>query len=599
LTKTSTTSKPSTESDTDIKKHSAFRLGAPRSTDLPQLDALMDLYWGGPERRITGITVRIIGVNAIALIFLLIGVLYMGQYQRSLIEAKLETFQAEVELIAAAVAEGSIIAYEKPNISPFADDETVTELNEAQARRMIRRMSKNMKQRIYVFDEEGNLAADSQNLVGPDGTVYIDTLEPSKNEDYNTTVLRAMMRMIMNLLPERRLLPLYPQTDSQRIELYPDAKKAFGGQISISAWYDNDGDIFLTAAAPLYNGSKTLGVVLLTREGRDIEEDINDVWFNMLRVFGMTLVITILLSIYLSGVIARPLKKLANAAESVRRGQASYNQIPDLSHRHDEIGDLSIVLRDMTKALGERMDTIERFAADVAHELKNPLTSLRSAVETASVVKNDQDRQKLLDIIKHDVDRLDRLISDISSASRLDTELAREQFEKINLRILMARLLDAYQDPLKREQSKVQNISNAYVANGVNIVLQFETDEDIHIWGLESRIIQVFQNLLSNALSFSPKGSTIKIAIKPLKKRVSIMVEDQGPGIPENKLETIFERFYSERPQHEAYGIHSGLGLSICKQIMTAMGGRIFAANIKDETGIVTGARFTVILNMA
>ncbi len=541
---------------------------------------------------------RIIGVNAVALIILLIGVLYMGQYQRSLIEAKLETFQVEVDLVAAAIAEGSIVAYEKPDISPFAESETIIELDTEQARRMIRRMSQSMRHRIYVFDNEGQMAADSRNLIGPDGTVEIEALEPIPDQEYHETVLRSMLRFAISLLPDRQILPRYHDTDSKHVADYHDALEAFSGRTSISAWYDGENDIFLTAASPLTKDGQILGVVLLSRKGRDIERDINAVWFNILRVFGMALIITIMLSIYLSGVIARPLKKLANAAEAVRRGQASYEEIPDLSYRHDEIGDLSTVLRDMTRALSERMDTIERFAADVAHELKNPLTSLRSAAETASIVKSDEDRKKLLDIMKHDVERLDRLISDISNASRLDTEMAREQFEKVSLQRVLTYLLDGYKSPLQREYSNRLDWDNSVETDRVKIHLVSETPDDVSVWGLEVRIAQVFQNLLSNAISFSPKGGVITITVRPIKKRVSVTVEDQGPGIPENKLETIFERFYSERPQHETYGIHSGLGLSICKQIMIAMGGRIFANNLKDDQGKVTGARFTVILNM-
>jgi len=558
----------------------------------------MDLYWGGPERRITGLTVRIIAVNAVALLFLLLGVLYVGQYQTSLIEAKLEAFGAEVELVAAAIAEGTISSYEKPSISPFAEPEIITNLNPAQARRMVRRLSSKMQQRIYVFDNEGHLVADSHNLVGEDGTIEIAPLEPIEETYYQATVLKNMIRFIMDLMPDRKVLPTYPETRSKNIQKYPDAYKAIKGGISISAWNDKNKDIFLSAAAPLTLGESIFGVVLLTKKGSDIEADIDEVWFNILKTFAVTLIVTILLSIYLSGVIARPLKKLANAADSVRKGKASFDQIPDLSGRHDEIGDLSVVLRDMTRALSERMDTIERFAADVSHELKNPLTSLRSAVETANIVKKPKDREKLMGIIMHDVERLDRLISDISNASRLDTELSREQFERINLRIVLNNLIDMYKNPLDRKQiGQDDNWQNEVEHKGIKIILNAHSNTDIFVWGLEGRITQIFENLLSNAISFSPEGSIIEITVTPLRNRVTITMEDQGPGIPENKIETIFERFYSERPEHEAYGAHSGLGLSICRQIMEAMGGQISASNIIGPTGEVTGACFTVILN--
>ncbi len=243
------------------------------------------------------------------------------------------------------------------------------------------------------------------------------------------------------------------------------------------------------------------------------------------------------------------------------------------------------------------MDSIENFAADVAHELKNPLTSLRSAIETAFIVKSQTDRERLQKVILHDLDRVNRLISDISKASRLDAELSREAFETIDLTAALSGLFDAYKTPLER--SKERNIS------GVDIVKIDETelrlsmlkDTTIQVWGLETRLIQVFENLISNAVSFSPEGGVVQINVSLQGPLVRITVEDQGPGIPENRLDTIFERFYSERPQHEDYGHHSGLGLSICRQIISAHQGRIFAENIKDATGNVKGARFVVILN--
>jgi len=355
-----------------------------------------------------------------------------------------------------------------------------------------------------------------------------------------------MTSWVMSVLPDRRILPPYPEiTDTYNAYDYPDAKAAIQGNINISAWTNEDGRIFLSAAAPISSLKRVKGAVLITRDGRDIEADIEDVWIDILRLFGGTLIITILLSIYLSGVIARPLRKLAKAAEAVRMGNATAQDIPDMSKRHDEIGDLSVVLRDMTAALWERMDAMERFAADVSHELKNPLTSLRSAVETAERVKKDSDRAKLMSIIHHDVARLDRLITDISNASRLDTELSREAFE---------------------------------------------------VMGSEGRLIQLFQNLLSNALSFAPDNSIINISALSDGEKAHIIFEDQGPGIPAAKIETIFERFYSERPSHEDYGQHSGLGLSICKQITDAHRGRIFAENIMDESGKVKGASFHVML---
>lgn len=560
----------------------------------------MDLYWGGPERHITGLTVKIIGVNAAALLILLVGIIYLGQYQLRLIEAKLETFGAQVELISAAIAEGSIESIKQPTISPFDKNNTKNSLSEIQARKMVRRLSATTNQHIKLFNNNGNLIVDSHQLIDPDGSIYISSLEPVKDTLYSVEILKSLAGMVLKMLPERRSLPLYQEENSTSVNDYPDAIKALRGDSSISAWNSKEEYIILSASSPLIKNGKTYGAILLTREARDIQKDIADVWLKVLQAFALTLVVTILLSIYLSGTIARPLRKLAKASENVRKGKSKGNEIPDFSHRHDEIGELSLVLRDMTQALWSRMDSIESFAADVSHELKNPLTSLRSAVETVSIVKKDKDRKQLMDIIKHDVDRMDRLISDISHASRLDSELSREQMTLVDLRLILHNIINAYKDPLLRKDAQdILGWPNRAENQGIAINLKAQTNRDILVWGSQSRLTQVIENILSNALTFSPENGEILITVTPLHNRVSITIEDNGPGIPDNKLETIFERFYSERPQEEDYGKHSGLGLSICKQIITAMNGQIFADNRKGYDGETIGARFTVILNMA
>lgn len=559
----------------------------------------MDMYWGGPERRITGLTVRIIGVNALALIILLIGVVYLGQYQKSLIEAKLATFEAEVKLVAAAISESSMEAQrDADGLFPNLDSKKY-DISAPLARRMVRRLSQTMNQDIKLFNNNGLLIADSRNLIGPEGTIYMEGINPPDKTLYSIQVLKSMVGFVLKLLPDRKVLQTYPDIRSEEAIDYPDVPEAMRGMVSISAWNNEHEAIFLSAAAPLYRDREIIGSVLLTREARDIERDMGEVWLNILRAFGLTLVITILLSIYLSGTIARPLRKLAKAAEAVRTGKSNMTEIPDLSRRHDEIGELSLVLRDMTQALWDRMDSIERFAADVAHELKNPLTSLRSAIETLPIVREQKDRDKLTGILKHDVERLDRLIGDISSASRLDTELSREAMTRISLRSVLHHLIDAHKGPLERNNRGAEQWSNSAKTRGGEIRLDCTVQEDLFVWSLEGRLTQVFENLISNALSFSPEGGIVSIHVEAARHHAVITVSDQGPGIPENKMETIFERFYSERPQHEDYGTHSGLGLSICRQIVSALGGQIFAENIKNSSGAVTGARFTVILGLA
>jgi two-component system sensor histidine kinase ChvG len=251
----------------------------------------------------------------------------------------------------------------------------------------------------------------------------------------------------------------------------------------------------------------------------------------------------------------------------------------------------------MVETLSERMTATERFAADVAHELKNPLTSLKSAVETALIVKNKEDLKKLLGIIRHDIERLDRLITDISSTSKLDAELSRSVFSTVDIKILLQNIIESHRDPLVRGRNGLQ--TKVMASGKVDIELKEQEDEKFYTHGMGHRLAQVFQNLLDNALSFSPPNSKITISLTRRLGAIIVVLEDEGPGIPETKLETIFERFYSERPETESFGNHSGLGLSICRQIILAHQGRIFAENRKDQSGTTIGARFTAILNQS
>lgn len=565
--------------DTDTRKSNRwFRASSHRG----EIEQLFDLYWGGKERRITGLTVRIIGVNAIAVVGLLLGLIYLGQYHSQLIESKLQRFQTEVTLVTAAItdhaARGGVVS-----------DELVRTLSG--------RLGATLGKRILVFNQEDEIIADSEILIEQyDIKPIFQVREQSKRELESIELLKRTASWIASWFPQHSRLAVFEGVISNQANDYLNVINAKKSNLSISAWRDGNDEIILTAAMPILYHSNILGIVMLVSDNEEIKEELADAWFNILKIFLVTLMITILLSIYLSGVIAQPLRRLSNAAERVRKGKLNYTEIPDMSDRHDEIGELSIVLRDMTHALSERMDTIEAFAADVSHEIKNPLTSLKSAVETAFIVTKKEDLEKLLNIIKHDIERLDRLITDISNASRLDAELSREQFNRLDFKALMRDLLDSYKSPLEREAVNQANSDEA-LKDGVMITLDLPDYETLYVHGSEGRLIQVFQNIISNGLSFAPIKTTIKIAVTSEHKRVIVTIDDQGPGIPENKLRNIFERFYSERPDHEEYGRHSGLGLSICQQIISAHKGVIYAENRTDRTNEIVGARFVVILN--
>lgn len=585
----STKSKRSTESDTAIKKTSRwFRIGTHRG----EIDQLFDLYWGGKERRITNLTLRIMGVNALAVITLILGVVYLSQYHMTLISSRLEHFETELKLVTAAITEGAL-----------ADEVTaegeVYFLSHNRVELLSARLGATLNKRVMVFDEKGEMIADSELLIEKYQIKPIfQVVREERRKLESVEVLKEMASWIVAFFPEHNTLPLFEGITSNKAIDYHDAAEAYDKKLNMTPWRDVSGDLVLTASMPILSDTRAVrGAVMMISDGTDIKEALGDAWFNILKIFLVTLIITILLSIYLSGVIARPLRKLANAAENVRKGKLKHTEIPDMSDRNDEIGELSIVLRDMTHALWDRMDTIEAFAADVSHEIKNPLTSLKSAVETASIVKKKEDLQRLLDIIKHDIERLDRLISDISNASRLDAELSREAFGVINFKTLLRNLLDSYKSPLEREMQNRYNSDEA-LKDGIMITLDMPDHADIYVRGSEGRLIQVFQNIIANALSFAPVKSTIKVLVTLKGNRVSIAIEDEGPGIPENQLDNVFKRFYSERPEHEKYGQHSGLGLSICKQIITAHNGIIYAENNVERDGEVSGARFVVLLNV-
>ena len=525
----------------------------------------------------------------IAPLVLVLGILYTGQYRDSLISADLETLKAHAQLFAGAVAESAIRPVERGRPFMFARPEEIEALSPELSRRIIHRLSEATGSHARIFDQNGKVLADSLDMGPPGQPARTKAPPPSETKKTISNLVRYMAHNLLLLFPTKSsTLPLYPQLPSIYARDYPDAAAALRGRSGATAWEEKGGDIILSAAAPVRYARQVMGAVMLTKDADDIEMTMIEVRVDVLNMFLVALSITILLSIYLAGVIGRPLRKLAIAAENIRQEKSRHIDIPDLSSRHDEIGELSLALRDMTQALWDRMDSIEHFAADVAHEIKNPLTSLRSAVETVARVKNPQDRDRLMEIILHDVQRLDRLISDISSASRLDAELSRDEMGKVDLRRLLEYIADTQQAPLARAGEN----------NEKSVRLDLPAHADISVYGNESRLVQVFQNLIVNALSFSP-GKPVAVRAAVEKKCVVIAVEDEGPGIPESKLETIFERFYSERPRHEDYGQHSGLGLSIAKQIVNAHGGEIFAENRYDAAGHVTGARFTVVLEAA
>ncbi len=533
------------------------------------------------RRMFSPLTTRILAVNLTAPVLLVLGLLFLDRYADTLIATEIEALTTQGSLIAASVGEGAVVVDNEAGEFPvFTPNGAQRNIDADNARPLVRRLAALAQLRARLFDRNGGLLADSQLLQGTVGQIQVLDLPPA--ESFLSRMFRRVYGATIGRFSYERRLPPYREPDNpQDAVAFPEVRHALdAGEADAAVRLRADGQKILTVAIPVQFYKQVVGTVLVSRDGRAVDQRLFAVRRSILGMFAWVLGVTVLTSLYLAGTIARPIRNLAAAAERVRLSKRRQHTIPDLTGRSDEIGELSAALREMTESLWSRLDAIERFAADVAHELKNPLTSLRSAVETVSRIKDPEAQKRLMTIIVDDVGRLDRLISDISDASRLDAELSRAENAPVNLHKLLSALAELTNANDKADAPRV-----AVVAAG---------NDHFEVPGLEGRLGQVFRNLIGNAVSFSLPNGTITVRIEREGNRVRIAVEDQGPGIPAGKERDIFERFYSERPEGEKFGTHSGLGLSISKQIVDAHRGTIFAENITDATGRVQGARFVV-----
>lgn len=512
-------------------------------------------------------------VNLFAPAILVAGLFYLDEYRRNLISTELAGMRTHAEIFAVALGESAV--------SPMGHT-LMPELSS----QIVRRLAFTAETRARLFLANGELAADSRSLLEPGGQIQREDLPPPISKEEQESLLERAFQIIDRIykwLPGGEHYTPYRENVVQNARDYPEVMAAMDGDVWVARRSMPDGSLVLTVAMPVTRYKQTLGVIFLSKGSGEIDSALYEVRLDILRVFGVVLIITVALSLYLAGTIARPVRILALAAERIRRGHHRQHTIPDFGERSDEIGELASALDDMTEALWTRMDAIERFAADVAHEIKNPLTSLKSAVETAARLDDVAQQKKLMAIIQDDVERLDRLISDISDASRLDSELSRAETQKIDIGSMLETLSNIH-DTTKREGEAV-------------IELTFEPN--LITYGMEDRLVQVFRNLIANAISFSPKQGIINIKAVKQDGDIVITFNDQGPGIPPGKEAAIFERFYTERPIAEKFGTHSGLGLAISKQIIDAHGGQISAENIISPDNKITGASFTVRLQAA
>ncbi|QPC86099.1 HAMP domain-containing protein [Mesorhizobium sp. NBSH29] len=546
----------------------------------------------------SSLTRRILFLNLAGLGVLVSGILYLNQFRDGLIEARVESLMTQGEIIAGAIASSATVETDSISIdpekllelqageslAPGSDqlDSLDFPINPERVAPVLRRLISPTRTRARIYDRDANLLLDSRHLYSR-GQILRYDLAPVEEEDEGA--LTRIERFISTIF-RRSGLPLYKEQPGGNGSAFPEVMSALTGVPSKVVRVSEQGEQIVSVAVPVQRFRAVMGVLMLSTQGGDIDKIVAEERKAILRVFGVAALVTVVLSMLLASTIANPLRRLSAAAVRVRRGVKSREEIPDFSDRQDEIGNLSVALRDMTNALYARIEAIESFAADVSHELKNPLTSLRSAVETLPLARNEESRGRLMDVIQHDVRRLDRLITDISDASRLDAELARDDARRLDLKVFLTDLVDASQETA-RHKKKVE--------------ITFQSDKPpqgkgFTVIGHDLRLGQVITNLIENARSFvSDEGGRIAISLSRHGKFVVLTVEDNGPGIRADNIERIFERFYTDRPSGEAFGQNSGLGLSISRQIVEAHSGTLTAENIPGgKPGEVRGARFLV-----
>ena len=549
----------------------------------------------------SSLTKRILILNLAALGVMVAGILYMNQFRDGLIDARVESLMTQGEIIAGAIAASATVETDSIMIDP----ERLLELqageslppaagpldildfpiNPERVAPVLRRLISPTRIRARIYDRESNLLLDSRHLYSR-GQILRYDLPPVEEQQPN---LLERAESYLTGLFRRTDLPVYREQPGGTGAAFPEVSSALQGSPATLVRISEQGELIVSVAVPVQRYRAVLGALMLSTQGGDIDKIVMAERRAIFRVFAVAALVTAILSMLLASTIASPLRKLSAAAVRVRRGAKSREEIPDFSDRQDEIGNLSVALRDMTNTLYARIEAIESFAADVSHELKNPLTSLRSAVETLPLAKNERSRERLLEVIQHDVRRLDRLITDISDASRLDAEMVREDAARLDLKILVQEVAAIASDSTRHHKP---------VKIEVKVAGARQAGKDFMVLGHDLRLGQVLTNLIENARSFVPdENGRIVVTLSRTNHRIIVTVDDNGPGIRAENIDRIFERFYTDRPSSEAFGQNSGLGLSISRQIIEAHGGRLTAENIAGaKPGEVRGARFVITL---
>jgi two-component system, OmpR family, sensor histidine kinase ChvG len=507
------------------------------------------------QRIFFSLSTRILAVNVLAMVMLAGGILYLDTFRSKLIEQRRAQMIQQTELVAASLAQAP------QRLQPFLLDRLSVAHNIP---------------RMQLFDDRLALYADTRAAQGE--MLVSHPLIHEGRIDWLGARQRSAraLDLLLEWLAGTPKLEAYRAADSRNGRDFSELRAVQAGRVSSVLRRREDGVIVISVAAPI-PGYEQKNSVLLTADTRDLVRLVRRERMSSFQLVCLTLAMTLLLSIFLSRTIGRPLKRLAVAAERVRLGRGRDVAVPRFLGRRDEIGELSRALSDMTQSLHSRMDATESFAADVSHELKNPLASMRGAVDVLQNTKDPGLQAQLFGVLQHDMQRMQRLITDISDASRLDAELSRHHLERVDLAAMLRTLVEMY------------GSSHEHLKFSLKLQQQL-----MLVPGMELRIGQVLRNIIDNAVSFSPPGGKIIFELTRTNGLAQIIIQDEGPGIPTDNVEDIFKRFYSERPEAEDFGQHSGLGLAISKQIVEAHGGTLRAENIVPH-----GARFILTLALA
>ena len=590
----------------EVSTHSRAAVQGARALGAAALDPLRRWFYRQPLVRFVSASLlrRILVSNLIGFFVLLLGILYLGWYHTWLIDAKVDALKIQGKIIADAIASKAKVERERivfdanellgqrSSSRTYRDDGFAAlelSISPEEVTPILRKLIQSTNTRARIYARDGTLIVDTARSLRRWRAALRN--EPTENTGKAPSTQNFWTRLTRYLFDEP--LPVYQEIGSANGTAYAEVRQALKGNQRSMLLLNDKGEQIVSLAVPIRRFKTVQGVLLLSTRPGEIDEILSEERSVILTLAAIALFASIVTSLLLARTVAGPMRRLSEAAEQASHNIAARTQLPEYANRSDEVGQMAAAFRSMTKALYRRIEASEKFAADVAHELKNPLTAARSIAESLSLAKNEEERRHLVEQIQNELNRLNRLITDVSNASRLDAELARQEMRPVDITTVLRGVVTIFRDILGDDQRQIRLVIEDAPLEGAYIVS-----------GDEGRIGQVLTNLVDNAISFSPKTGTITVRARSTPPHMEIYVEDEGPGIPEDRLEVIFDRFYTDRPDTEAKeGKNSGLGLSISREIIRAHGGQISAeSRFEDGSGpddAPLGARFVVKLPLA